>query len=68
MTSAAVGLGYGKHIWDMDTSVFPRLVLVSNVAGTFSILAALWSKTSFAMTVLRISTGWMRWAIRNQCG
>jgi len=63
MTSAAVGLGYGKHIWDMDTSVFPRLVLVSNVAGTFSILAALWSKTSFAMTVLRISTGWMRWAI-----
>ncbi len=47
----------------MDESLFPQLNLVSNVAGTFSILAALWSKTSFAMTVLRISTGWMRWAI-----
>jgi len=63
MTSAAVSLGYGKHIWDMDPTVFPPLILVSNVAGTFSILAALWSKTSFAMTVLRISTGWVRWAV-----
>lgn len=30
------------------------------MAGTFSILAALWSKTSFAVTVLRISDGWTR--------
>jgi hypothetical protein len=47
----------------MDPTIFPRLNLVSNIAGTFSILAALWSKTSFAITVLRISTGWMRWTI-----
>ena len=30
------------------------------MAGSFSILAALWSKTSFAITVLRISTGWTK--------
>ncbi|KAG7283942.1 hypothetical protein NEMBOFW57_010300 [Staphylotrichum longicolle] len=35
-------------------------LLLSNLAGTFSILAALWSKTSFAVTVLRISSGWLK--------
>jgi hypothetical protein len=35
-------------------------LLFSNVAGSFSILAALWSKTSFAVTVLRISSGWVK--------
>src|SRR5689334_6005613 len=33
---------------------------MSNLAGTFSILAACWSKTSFAITVLRISSGWVK--------
>ncbi len=56
-------LGYGKHFYDIETKNLVELSLVSNVAGTFSILAALWSKTSFAMTVLRISTGWVRWTI-----
>lgn len=35
-------------------------LLCTNLAGTFSILAALWSKTSFAITVLRISSGWAK--------
>lgn len=35
-------------------------LLMSNTSGFFSILAAMWSKTSFAITVLRISNGWMK--------
>jgi len=34
--------------------------LTSTVAGTFSILAAVLSKTSFAITLLRILNGWMK--------
>jgi hypothetical protein len=35
-------------------------LLIANLAGTFSILSACWSKTSFAITILRISTGWTK--------
>jgi hypothetical protein len=35
-------------------------LLTTNLGGSFSILAALWSKTSFAITVLRISSGWTK--------
>ncbi|OAA65611.1 hypothetical protein SPI_02398 [Niveomyces insectorum RCEF 264] len=62
-TTACTAYGYGKHLWDIPPANFPPLNVVSTIAGTFSILAAAWSKTSFAMTVLRISTGWMRWTI-----
>lgn len=34
--------------------------LLVNISGTFAILATAWSKTSFAITLLRISTGWIR--------
>lgn len=59
-TSASVSLGYGKHLWDFKQEELIRLPLFGQTAGFFSILAALWSKTSFAMTVLRISSGWIR--------
>ena len=36
------------------------LNLVANIAGMFSILAAMLSKTSFALTLLRISQPWMK--------
>ncbi len=62
-TTAATTFGYGRHLWDIPFNTVVQLNIVANVAGTFSILAALWSKTSFAMTVLRISTGWTRRSI-----
>lgn len=62
-TTAATTFGYGKHLWDIESGKFLPLNVVATFAGFFSILAAVWSKTSFAMTVLRISNGWMRWAI-----
>lgn len=53
-------IGYGKHIWDFHPKDLSMFLLMSNTSGFFSILAAMWSKTSFAMTVLRISDGWYK--------
>lgn len=55
-------LGYGLHIWDFDVvnNMAPLLLLV-NMAGSFSATAAIWSKTSFAITLLRLTHGWMKW-------
>lgn len=58
-----IRLGYGKHIWDIPPENFLfRMPLIMAISGTFAILAAAWSKTSFAITLLRISQGWM-WAV-----
>lgn len=61
-STITVPLGYGKHIYDIEFETFLKLPLYANIGGTFSILAAVWSKTSFAITLLRISHGWM-WAV-----
>lgn len=68
LTSYSTTLGFA-----LPTSLFNPLnqphvlnhyLLITNMCGTFSILAALWSKTSFAITVLRISQdSWMRFLI-----
>lgn len=50
-------IGYGKHIWDFHPNDLPTFLLVSNTSGFFSILSAMWSKTSFALTVFRIADG-----------
>jgi len=61
LTSAATEVGFARSIdtsgWSEEALV--RLFLISNTAGFFSVLAALWSKTSFALTLLRISDGWV---------
>jgi hypothetical protein len=63
MLTACTNLGYGLHIWDFDlTNMAPLLVLI-NVAGTFSVTAAIWSKTSFGITLLKLSDGWAKKAV-----
>jgi hypothetical protein len=57
LESVSVSLGFGRHNVDISGDDFSRLLLVNNAAGFATILAAAWSKTSFAMTLLRISTG-----------
>jgi hypothetical protein len=47
--------GLGKHIWDVDPTTIPQLVFLGNIAGSFGIVATAWSKTSFAITLLRLS-------------
>ena len=62
----SVPLGLGKHVWTVDVANMARIGLYGNVTGTFSILAAVWSKTSFAFTLLRLMQGRLRvllWAI-----
>ncbi len=53
-------MGYGLHIWDFDLQNMGRLVLLVSVAGSFSVTAAIWSKTSFAVTMLRLTHGWQK--------
>ncbi len=44
----------------VDPANLSKIGLLSNVASTFSILAAVLSKTSFAVTLLRITNGYTK--------
>ena len=59
-TSVCVALDYGKNSYDMRPENLPKMPFVAVFAGFFSVLAAAWSKTSFALTLLRLSQGWMK--------
>lgn len=56
LLSVITTIGYGKHNQDIPAENFQYVLLVSYIAGFFSILAACWSKISFAITLLRITT------------
>ncbi|KAL1873597.1 hypothetical protein VTK73DRAFT_839 [Phialemonium thermophilum] len=58
--SVCITLGFGRPLDDFNPDNLEPLLIFSNLAGTSSILGALWSKTSFAITVLRISNGWTK--------
>ncbi|KAK3937025.1 hypothetical protein QBC46DRAFT_295108 [Diplogelasinospora grovesii] len=58
--SVAVNNGFGRPLSEFNFKNLNFFLLIINLAGTFSILAALWSKMSFAITVLRISSGWTK--------
>ncbi|KAK4233264.1 hypothetical protein C8A03DRAFT_39037 [Achaetomium macrosporum] len=53
-------LGYGLHFWDFPLNNIQAIMLPTNVAGTFSVTAAVWSKTSFGLTLLKITDGWIK--------
>jgi len=53
-------MGFGRPLSQFNPKLLEQFLLVTNLAGSFSILAACWSKTSFAITVLRISSGWVK--------
>jgi hypothetical protein len=59
-TSVCVTLDYGKNLYDMDPENLPQMPFIAVFAGFFSVLAAAWSKTSFAVTLLRLAQGWMK--------
>ncbi|KAK0624349.1 hypothetical protein B0T14DRAFT_454603 [Immersiella caudata] len=62
--SVSVQLGFGKEFGAIAPELVGTARLVSVIAGFLLILAACWSKTSFALTLLRISQGWpRRWVI-----
>ncbi len=55
--------GIGLHYSDMDPEKMPTQALISYIAGFATILGTIWSKTSFSITLLRISTGRLRWLV-----
>ena len=59
-TTVCVALDYGKHGYDIRPENLPEMPFVAVFAGFFSVLSATWSKTSFALTLIRLSERWMR--------
>ncbi len=57
IASANVTLGFGKHIQFVDRGNLATIGLLGQLGGTFSILSAVWSKTSFGITLLRVTEG-----------
>ena len=51
---------FGRHAWDFRPPSVAEFSLYSLVRGTFSITSIAWSKTSFAITLLRITDGWLK--------
>ncbi|KAF3763980.1 hypothetical protein M406DRAFT_240457, partial [Cryphonectria parasitica EP155] len=63
-TSYGVKAGIGRHhATTGKTSQTNELQLVVVVATVFSVLGASWSKTSFAITLLRITTGTIHYIV-----
>ncbi|CAK7205284.1 hypothetical protein SEUCBS139899_008053 [Sporothrix eucalyptigena] len=54
LSTWAVTEGEGLHVWDVPPANYGVIGLLGNLTGTFSILGAVWSKTSFALTLLRL--------------
>lgn len=64
MLTAGTKYGIGLHFEDMDYTNMPTIAWISIGAGFSTILGTTWSKTSFAITLLRLaSSRWMRWLI-----
>lgn len=55
-----IQLGFGNHIADIDVDHLSRLGLLDLITATLSILGAVWSKTAFAITLLRFMDGWAK--------
>jgi hypothetical protein len=63
LQSVAVTYGLGRLYAELDSPAISAVSLYSVAAGFGSILATCWSKTSFAMSLLRISNGWVKWFV-----
>ncbi len=55
-----VDSNFGARNWDFEFGNFSKLVLPLLVRGTFAITSVSWSKTAFAITLLRLTDGWTK--------
>ncbi len=58
--SANTSKGFGRHSIDIDPIDLPYISLLGNFSGVSCVLAAIFSKISFALTLLRISESRIR--------
>lgn len=63
LQSVGVAHGLGKHYYDLSEKSTDAVSLYSISAGFASILATSWSKTSFATSLLRITSGGTRMCV-----
>lgn len=49
------GLGYGMHFYDIPVENANTMALYGLISLSFGVMGQVWSKTSFAMTLLRIT-------------
>ncbi len=56
-------LGFGLHFYEVPLENLLPFGILSNISGFTSVLAVALSKTSFALTLLRLTHGWMKWFI-----
>jgi len=62
LLSVMVARGFGRHPWDQYWGS-PNEILIMWVRNTLAMTAAAWSKTAFAVTLLRFADGWVKWAV-----
>lgn len=55
--------GFGKHTKDIPLPSILMLSMLIPISSVFSLLGAAWSKTSFALTLLRITDSYVRTAM-----
>lgn len=53
-------MGYGMHSYDVPVENWKYLGILGAITGTTSVLHVLFSKVSFAVTLLRLTDGWLR--------
>ncbi|KAE9378867.1 hypothetical protein N431DRAFT_540615 [Stipitochalara longipes BDJ] len=58
--SANISYGFGRHMVDIDRSRLQYVGLLGLISSVFSLLAAIYSKVSFALTLFRLSNFGMR--------
>ena len=57
LTTYNISLGSGNHIEEIDLANLSTITFDSLWVASLAIFAAVWSKTSFGMTLLRIASG-----------
>lgn len=53
--------GFGRHSWDLSpTFNISKFLLAIEVRATFTLIAIAYTKTAFAITLLRLTEGWTK--------
>jgi len=63
LSAWVVTLGYGRHTYDIPKASFKTIAKWGSIAGTLNLVASSVSKTSFALTLLRLPVGSLKYFI-----
>lgn len=63
ITQIDQALGFGKRLIDIDPKNVLTIALYGSVAASISCFASTFSKISFGVTLLRLTTGKIRWTV-----